>query len=135
MRPALQSGDRVLVRRGPLASLQPGLIVVMHDWPESLQAGSAPLLMQSLYECGRRADALRLYRAGREMITTELGLEPSFELQRMHQHILAATDPAAGAQILVVQAGRIAERGTHAGLLEAGGLYQTQFAGQAANIG
>lgn len=46
------------------------------------------LLMQALYECGCRADALRLYRAGREMITTELGLEPSFELQRVHQHIL-----------------------------------------------
>src|SRR5580704_19059054 len=41
MRPALQPGDRVLVRRGPLASLQPGMIVVMHDWPESLQAGQA----------------------------------------------------------------------------------------------
>jgi ATP-binding cassette subfamily B protein len=43
------------------------------------------------------------------------------------------------AQILVVQAGRIAERGTHAELLGAGGLYaglyQTQFAGQAADIG
>jgi ATP-binding cassette, subfamily B, bacterial len=39
-------------------------------------------------------------------------------------------------QILVVDAGRISERGTHAELLEAGGLYadlyHTQFAGQAA---
>ncbi len=39
-------------------------------------------------------------------------------------------------QILVVDAGRITERGTHAELLEAGGLYadlyRTQFAGQAA---
>jgi ATP-binding cassette subfamily B protein len=39
-------------------------------------------------------------------------------------------------QILVVDEGRIAEHGTHAGLLEAGGLYadlyRTQFAGQAA---
>jgi ATP-binding cassette subfamily B protein len=39
-------------------------------------------------------------------------------------------------QILVVDAGRITERGTHAELLEAGGLYadlyHTQFAGQAA---
>jgi DNA-binding SARP family transcriptional activator len=60
-----------------------------HPLHERLRA----LLMQSLYECGRRADALRLYRAGREMITTELGLEPSFELQRMHQHILAGDRP------------------------------------------
>lgn len=60
-----------------------------HPLHERLRA----LLMQSLYECGRRADALRLYRAGREMITTELGLEPSFELQRMHQRILAGDRP------------------------------------------
>jgi len=39
-------------------------------------------------------------------------------------------------QILVVDAGRIIERGTHEELLQAGGLYadlyHTQFAGQAA---
>ena len=51
------------------------------------------LLMQALYECGCRADALRLYRAGREMMTAELGLEPSIELQRVHQRILAADRP------------------------------------------
>jgi SARP family transcriptional regulator, regulator of embCAB operon len=51
------------------------------------------LLMQALYECGCRADALRLYRAGREMITTELGLEPGFELQLVHQRILAGDRP------------------------------------------
>jgi DNA-binding SARP family transcriptional activator len=60
-----------------------------HPLHERLRA----LLMQALYECGCRADALRLYRAGREMITTELGLEPSFELQRMHQRILAGDRP------------------------------------------
>lgn len=60
-----------------------------HPLHERLRA----LLMQALYECGCRADALRLYRAGREMITTELGLEPSFELQRIHQCILADDRP------------------------------------------
>jgi ATP-binding cassette, subfamily B, bacterial len=39
-------------------------------------------------------------------------------------------------QILVVDGGRIVERGTHTELLESGGLYadlyRTQFAGQAA---
>jgi DNA-binding SARP family transcriptional activator len=60
-----------------------------HPLHERLRA----LLMQALYECGCRADALRLYRAGREMITTELGLEPSFELQHMHQRILAGDRP------------------------------------------
>jgi DNA-binding SARP family transcriptional activator len=60
-----------------------------HPLHERLRA----LLMQALYECGCRADALRLYRAGRDMITSELGLEPSFELQRMHQCILAGDRP------------------------------------------
>jgi DNA-binding SARP family transcriptional activator len=67
------------------------LSVWVIDYPlhERLRA----LLMQALYECGCRADALRLYRAGREMITTELGLEPGFELQRVHQRILAGDRP------------------------------------------
>ena len=70
-----------------------GLSVWVNEYPlhERLRA----LLMQALYECGCRADALRLYRAGRQMITTELGLEPSFELQRMHQRILAGDRPGA----------------------------------------
>jgi DNA-binding SARP family transcriptional activator len=68
-----------------------GLSVWVNEYPlhERLRA----LLMQALYECGCRAGALRLYRAGRQMITTELGLEPSFELQRMHQRILAGDRP------------------------------------------
>jgi DNA-binding SARP family transcriptional activator len=70
------------------------LSVWVLDYPlhERLRA----LLMQALYECGCRADALRLYRAGREMITTELGLEPGFELQRVHQRILAGDRLLAG---------------------------------------
>jgi DNA-binding SARP family transcriptional activator len=47
------------------------------------------LLMQALCTCGCRADALHLYRAGREAIVSELGLEPGFELQRLHHRILA----------------------------------------------
>jgi len=60
-----------------------------HPLHERLRA----LLMQALYECGCRVDALRLYRTGRDMISTELGLEPSFELQRIHQRILAGDRP------------------------------------------
>jgi DNA-binding SARP family transcriptional activator len=67
------------------------LSVWVNDYP--LQERLRALLMQALYECGCRADALRLYRAGREMITTELGLEPGFELQRVHQRILAGDRP------------------------------------------
>jgi DNA-binding SARP family transcriptional activator len=50
-------------------------------------------LMLALYRCGRRADALEVYRRGREALVAELGLEPGGSLQRMHARILAG-DPA-----------------------------------------
>lgn len=88
---AVTSKAEVDLALGRADTVAAELSVWVNEYPlhERLRA----LLMQSLYECGRRADALRLYRAGREMITTELGLEPSFELQRMHQHILAGDRP------------------------------------------
>jgi len=51
------------------------------------------LLMLALYRLGCRADALRLYRIGRQAIVAELGLEPTSELCRLHRRILA-DDPA-----------------------------------------
>jgi DNA-binding SARP family transcriptional activator len=58
----------------------------VNDYPlrERLRA----LLMQALCECGCRADALHLYRTGRETIVAEIGLEPGLELQRLHHWIL-----------------------------------------------
>jgi DNA-binding SARP family transcriptional activator len=47
------------------------------------------LLMTGLYRLGCRADALALYRDGRRIMTTELGLEPSSQLRVLHQRILA----------------------------------------------
>ncbi|WP_327589051.1 tetratricopeptide repeat protein [Nonomuraea sp. NBC_00507] len=49
-------------------------------------------LMVALYRDGRRADALEQYRLARQCFRDELGLEPSDELQRLHQAILSA-DP------------------------------------------
>ena len=46
------------------------------------------LLMLALYRCGCRADALGVYRSGREAIIAGLGLEPGSELQRLHQRML-----------------------------------------------
>ncbi|MFE5621675.1 BTAD domain-containing putative transcriptional regulator [Streptomyces virginiae] len=45
-------------------------------------------LMLALYRCGRVADALAVYQAGRTLIAEELGLEPGGELQRLHEAIL-----------------------------------------------
>jgi DNA-binding SARP family transcriptional activator len=47
------------------------------------------LLMIALYRLGCRAEALKLYREGRQIMIRELGLEPGAQLQALHRHILA----------------------------------------------
>ncbi|SCG47199.1 DNA-binding transcriptional activator of the SARP family [Micromonospora rifamycinica] len=46
-------------------------------------------LMQALYRCGRRGEALTVYQKLRGVLDHELGLEPSSEAQRLQQEILA----------------------------------------------
>jgi DNA-binding SARP family transcriptional activator len=45
-------------------------------------------LMLALYRVGRQADALTVYRQGREALAEELGLEPGPHLHELHQRIL-----------------------------------------------
>jgi DNA-binding SARP family transcriptional activator len=47
------------------------------------------LLMLAWYRMGCRADALHVYREGRRVLVTELGLEPGPQLRRLHQRILS----------------------------------------------
>ncbi|SDM15622.1 AfsR/SARP family transcriptional regulator [Allokutzneria albata] len=51
-------------------------------------------LLWALYLGGRRADALAAYRTVRELLISELGIEPGEELQRTHQEILLSTPRA-----------------------------------------
>ncbi len=46
-------------------------------------------LMLALYRAGRQADALGTYRDTRAVLVEELGIEPSVELRRLHEAILA----------------------------------------------
>jgi YVTN family beta-propeller protein len=53
-------------------------------------------LMLALYRSGRQAEALEVYRRGRQALDDELGLEPGPELRALEQRILnhdAALDP------------------------------------------
>jgi ABC-type transport system substrate-binding protein/DNA-binding SARP family transcriptional activator/streptogramin lyase len=45
-------------------------------------------LMLALYRCGRQAEALETYRAGRSLLSSELALEPSPALRQLEQSIL-----------------------------------------------
>ena len=53
------------------------------------------LLVLALYRGERQADALAAYRRARDLMATELGLEPGAELRRLEQAVLRQEVPAA----------------------------------------
>ncbi|MGH3157312.1 MAG: BTAD domain-containing putative transcriptional regulator, partial [Streptosporangiaceae bacterium] len=59
---------------------------------EPLREQLHALLMLALYRDGRLADALAAYQRARDVLVTELGVEPGPRLRRLHQQVLAA-DP------------------------------------------
>jgi hypothetical protein len=62
------------------------------------------LWMLALYRCGRRADALAVYREVRAQLVVDLGLDPTPPLQRLHRQILTgdpALDPPTGHAVVV----------------------------------
>ncbi len=67
-------------------------LVLVHPLRERLRAQ----LMLALYRSGRQAEALEVYREGRELLVEELGLEPSPLLRGVHASILRQETFAVG---------------------------------------
>ncbi|MGN9821934.1 AfsR/SARP family transcriptional regulator [Streptomyces sp. SD11] len=65
-----------------------GWLVAEHPLREQLRGR----LMVALYRSGRQAEALDIFRAGRELLIEELGLEPGEDLRQLEARILAG-DP------------------------------------------
>ncbi|WP_370353018.1 BTAD domain-containing putative transcriptional regulator [Catenulispora sp. EB89] len=67
------------------------LSTLVEAWPlrEQLRCD----LMLALHRCGRRADALAAYQAGRRALVEELGIEPGEGLRTLH-HAILANDPS-----------------------------------------
>ena len=75
----------ILAHQGPEAAV-PELESLVAEYPyrEALWGR----LMKALYQSGRQADALRVYRQAAKALGDELGIEPSPELQQLEDQIL-----------------------------------------------
>jgi predicted ATPase/DNA-binding SARP family transcriptional activator len=64
-----------------------------HVREHPLRERSHGQLMVALHRCGRSGEATEVFRGLRDRLVEELGLDPSTELQRMHQRLLEGQDP------------------------------------------
>jgi len=88
---------------GEHAGLVPELAATVAEHP--LREHFRAQLMTALYRAGRKADALAAYRAGRQILVAELGVEPSPECRALERAILT-DDPALLAGLAGASAGR-----------------------------
>ncbi|MEU7604616.1 BTAD domain-containing putative transcriptional regulator [Streptomyces sp. NPDC041003] len=87
-------------------ALVPDLTALTQNHPmrERLRAQ----LMTALYRCDRQVDALEVYRAGREVLAEELGIDPGAALSSVHQGVLdgSLSQPASVARAAAQPAAR-----------------------------
>ncbi|MET9431107.1 AfsR/SARP family transcriptional regulator [Streptomyces sp. NPDC003036] len=81
-------------RLGRLREVIPDLRALVHDYP--LNEWFHGRLICALHRAGRRAEALEAYQALYRILDTELGLEPSLELRRLHAELLHTGGSGAG---------------------------------------
>ncbi|ROT28080.1 BTAD domain-containing putative transcriptional regulator [Micromonospora sp. HM5-17] len=92
---ALEERFEVELRLGGSGDLVAELteLVERHPLRERLRGQ----LMLALADSGRRAEALAVFRSGREILLGELGIEPGAALREIQRRLLAGDDPAGDA--------------------------------------
>jgi DNA-binding SARP family transcriptional activator/tetratricopeptide (TPR) repeat protein len=98
---AIEERAEIMLMLGRAAAAAAELAGLVREHP--LREGLRGQLMLALYRCGRQADALATFAAGRRLLRQELGLEPGQGLRRLHEQILAA-DAALGPPAAAVTA-------------------------------
>ncbi|MDG4820601.1 BTAD domain-containing putative transcriptional regulator [Asanoa sp. WMMD1127] len=88
---AYEALAEIEIARGRHAELVPELTGLVAEFP--LREQLRYQLMLALYRGGRQAEALAAYRAAREFLAEEFGVEPGERLQELHRRMLRA-DPA-----------------------------------------
>ena len=101
---------------GEASQLVPELEALVREHP--LRERLRGFLMLALYRSGRQAEALETYRDGRQLLDSELGLEPGPELRELERAILAHDPALDGPQ----RAMRQTARRRSGALLAAGGV-------------
>ncbi|WP_309117277.1 BTAD domain-containing putative transcriptional regulator [Saccharothrix sp.] len=79
----------LLIGRGAELVQELGALVAEHPLRERVHG----LLMRSLCQAGRQAEALAVYREARRVLVEELGVEPGPELRRLQQAVLSGENP------------------------------------------
>jgi DNA-binding SARP family transcriptional activator len=83
---ALEAGLEARLASGNAADVISELEALVAANP--FREGARAKLMRALYQAGRQADALRAFKAAREVLVEELGVEPGPELQQLQVAIL-----------------------------------------------